>query len=250
MRFTGKVAIVTGGAGSVGRAISLLLAQEESKVTVADLNLENAKKVVSELRDMGAEGLAIKLDVTSLSSVKKVMETVYEKYGKIDILVNNAGWDKMEPFMESKEEDWELAVDINFRGQVNCTSAVLDYMIERRQGKIINMASEAGRTGTSGRAVYSGAKGGVIAFTKAIAYEMASYKINVNCVAPGVVDTPRLDSLRAGNPKLMHQVIASIPWQRLGKPEEIAQAVAFFASDEANYITGQTLGVNGGLAMF
>ena len=161
-------------------------------------------------------------------------------------MVNNAGWDKIEPFMESTEDTWDKVIAINLKGTINFCRAVLPIMISQKCGRIINIASDAGRVGSSGEAVYSAAKGGVIAFSKTLAREMARYKININCVAPGPTDTTLFAEIAAGNPKIAEALVKTIPFRRLAQPDDLANAVLFMASDEAAYITGQTLSVNGG----
>jgi 2-hydroxycyclohexanecarboxyl-CoA dehydrogenase len=174
---------------------------------------------------------------------------VKQQFGRIDVLVNNAGWDKAGPFLDSDEADWDRVIAINLYGVLNTSKAVLRVMAEQGAGAVVNLGSDAGRVGSSGEAVYSAAKGGVIAFTKAAAREMARYQVNVNCVCPGPTDTPLFASLGGDNPKLRDALIRAIPFRRLADPRDLANAVAFLASDEANYITGQTVSVSGGLTM-
>jgi 2-hydroxycyclohexanecarboxyl-CoA dehydrogenase len=172
-----------------------------------------------------------------------------DRFGRIDVLVNNAGWDKVQPFLESNESDWDKVIAINLYGTLHCCKAVLPAMVAQGYGKVVNIGSDAGRVGSSGEAVYSAAKGGIIAFTKTLARELARYKINVNCVCPGPADTPLFAEIGAENPKLREALQKAIPFRRLARPEDLANAVAFLASDEAEYITGQTLSVSGGLTM-
>jgi 2-hydroxycyclohexanecarboxyl-CoA dehydrogenase len=230
-RFEGRVAIVTGGASGIGRATALRLEAEGATVVVADLNA------------------AEPVDVTDAAAVRAFVGRVRERLGKVDILVSNAGWDRAGLFLETSEELWDKVIDINYRGHLAVTHAVLPLMVERGYGRVVTVASDAGRVGSSGEVVYSGAKGAVIAFTKAIAREVARHGINVNCVAPGLVDTPLLAGITGDNENLMGAIIRSIPLRRTGRPEEIAAAVCFFASADADYVTGQTLSVNGGLTM-
>lgn len=244
-----RAAFVTGGGQGIGRAICLELARQGAKVCVADLNAETAAKVAGEIKGMGHEAIAAQVDITDLEKVKESIPKAIDSFGAVDILVNNAGWDKVGPFVDSKPEMWDRVININFKGPVNCFSAVLPHMIERKYGKIVSIASDAGRVGSSGEAVYSGAKGGIIAFSKTIAREVARYGINVNCVSPGPTDTPFFAEVAGDNPKIGEGLKKAIPLRRLGKPEDIANAVAFFASDEADYITGQVLSVSGGLTM-
>ena len=241
-----KISIVTGAGQGIGRGIALKLSAEGASVVVTDVNEETARRTADEL---GSGAIAIAADVTSKSSVEAMVARVQERFGRIDVLVNNAGWDKAGPFLESTETDWERIISINLVGVLNTSKAVLPLMVKQGFGCVINIASDAGRVGSSGEAVYSAAKGGVIAFTKATAREMARYQINVNCVCPGPADTPLLASLGADNPKLRDALIRAIPFRRLADPADVANAVAFLASDEARYITGQTLSVSGGLTM-
>ena len=249
MRLKDRVAIVTGGGGGIGRATCLALAADGAAVAVADLDEPRARAVAGELEKAGGRALAVKVDVASGDSVRAMVKGVVGRFGRVDVLVNNAGWDKIERFIESTEETWDKVLAINLKGQILCARAVLDDMMPRQSGRIVNIASDAGRVGSSGECVYSAAKGGVIAFTKGLAREVARYKINVNCVCPGPTDTPLFAQTAEANPKLAEALKKAIPWGRLGRPEDIAAAVAFFASDAAEYITGQTLSVSGGLTM-
>lgn len=244
-----RSAFVTGGGQGIGRAICLEFARQGAKVCVADLNRETASKVADEIRDMGNEAIAIQVDITDLEKVKESIGKAIDSFGSVDILVNNVGWDKIELFIDSEPETWDRVININFRGPVNCFSAVLPHMIERKYGKIVSVASDSGRVGSSGEAVYSGTKGGIISFSKTVAREVARYGINVNCVSPGPTDTPFFAEVAGDNPKIGEGLKRAIPLRRLGNPEDIANAVAFFASDGACYITGQVLSVSGGLTM-
>jgi len=249
MMLKDRVAIVTGGGSGIGRATCLGLAAEGASVAVADLNEPGAQAVASEIAKAGGQGLAAKVDVANGDSVRAMVKAVVARFGRVDVLVNNAGWDKIERFVDSTEDTWDKVLAINLKGQILCARAVLDDMIPRQSGRIVNIASDAGRVGSSGECVYGAAKGGVIAFTKGLAREVARFKINVNCVCPGPTDTPLFAQVAAGNPKLADALKKAIPWGRLGRPEDIARAVAFFASDAAEYVTGQTLSVSGGLTM-
>jgi len=248
-RLEAKSAIVTGAGRGIGRAIALELAREGADVAVVDLDLANAEVVAGEIRQMGRRSLALKVDVTRLAEVKEAFGKVLSTFGKIDILVNNVGWDKVEPFVQNTEEVWDKLIAINYRSVLNCTRAVLDHMMERQYGKILNIGSDAGRVGSTGEAVYSGCKGAVIAFSKALAREVARYKINVNVVCPGPTDTPLFAEIASENPKLAGALEKAIPWGRLARPEDIAAVVAFLVSDAAGYMTGQTVSVSGGLTM-
>jgi len=246
-----KVAIVTGAGGGIGRAIALKFASLGANVVAADIKIAGAKETVALLEKNGAKGIALDTDITDLARVQRMVKATQDTFGKLDILVNNAGWDIVEPFTKNTPEFWEKVIAINLKGPIFCTRAVLDPMMERKYGKIVNISSDAGRVGSSGEAVYSACKGGIIAFTKTIAREMARYQINVNCVCPGPTDTPLLAEITKGETgaKIIDAMTKAVPFRRLGKPEDIAGAVAFLASDEAGFITGQTLSVSGGLTM-
>lgn len=251
-RLEGKKGVVTGAGRGIGRAIALALAREGAAVAVADILKDNAASVSSEIEALGSKGLACKVDLTNRADVDGMIETVLKQFGQIDFLVNSAGWDRLEPFVESEEETWEKIIAINFKGVLYTVKAVLPHMISRGSGKIVNIGSDAGRVGSSWEAVYSGAKGAVIAFSKSIARESARYKINVNVVCPGLTDTPLLQGVRSQSPtteKLIDAIIKATPLRRVGQPEEVAEAVLFLVSPSADFITGQTLSVSGGLSM-
>ncbi len=241
-----KIAIVTGAGSGIGRAIAVKLAAEGATVVVSDINEVAAKETASSL---GNNSVGFLTDVTSRESVDAMVRSVTQEFGRIDVLVNNAGWDKVEPFLTSKVPDWERVIGINLYGTLHCSQAVLAVMAEQGFGAVINIGSDAGRVGSSGEAVYSAAKGGIIAFTKTAAREMARNKVSINCVCPGPADTPLFAGISEENPKLREALEKAIPMRRLAQPEDLANAVAFFASDEASYITGQTLSVSGGLTM-
>ena len=248
-RFADQVAVVTGGASGIGRATALRLAEEGAAVVIADLNAGGAAEVADAISKRGGRALAQEVDVTDAPAVKRMTERANEAFGRVDILVSNAGWDRAGPFADTDEELWDRVIAINYRGHLATCHAVLPYMKEHGGGRIVTVASDAGRVGSSGEVVYSGAKGAVIAFTKGLAREVARYGITVNCVAPGLVDTPLLAGIAEGNEKLIEAIVRSIPLRRTGVPDEVAAAICFFASADAAYITGQTLSVNGGLTM-
>jgi 2-hydroxycyclohexanecarboxyl-CoA dehydrogenase len=239
-----KIAIVTGAGQGIGKAIAAKLASEGATVVVTDLNETTAKETADEL-DGGAVG--IPTDVTSRESVDAMVQQVRDQFGRIDVLVNNAGWDKAEPFVDSEPETWDRVIAINLYGVLNTSKAVFPVMAEQGFGSVVNLGSDAGRVGSSGEAVYSAAKGGVIAFTKASAREMARAQVNINCVCPGPTDTELFASM--GGEKLRDALTKAIPFRRLGQPEDIANVVSFLASDEASFVTGQTVSVSGGLTM-
>lgn len=239
-----KIAIVTGAGQGIGRAIAEKLAAEGATVVVTDVNEGTAKETAEAI---GGGAVGMHTDVTSRESVDATVEQVKSRFGRIDVLVNNAGWDKASPFVDSDPDDWDRVMQINLYGVLNTSKAVLPVMAEQGHGKVVNLGSDAGRVGSSGEAVYSAAKGGVIAFTKSSAREMARHQVNVNCVCPGPTDTALFASM--GGAKLREALVKAIPFRRLAEPEDIANMVAFFASDEASFITGQTVSVSGGLTM-
>jgi 2-hydroxycyclohexanecarboxyl-CoA dehydrogenase len=239
-----KVAIVTGAGQGIGRGIATKLAAEGATVVVTDINEDTAKETAATIG-----GVGIRTDVTSRESVEAMVEQVMRQFGRIDVLVNNAGWDKSGPFVDSDPADWDRIIAINLYGVLHTSKAVLPIMAAQGAGSVVNLASDAGRVGSSGEAVYSAAKGGVIAFTKATAREMARHQVNANCVCPGPTDTALFASVGGDNPKLREALTKAIPFRRLAQPEDLANVVAFLASDEAAYVTGQTVSVSGGLTM-
>lgn len=248
-RLKDKVAIVTGAAQGIGRAIAMRLADEGAKVAVCDIQEDVANRTAGEIRAAGGLAHAIRLDVTSLESAVAAVAQVERELGPLGILANNAGWDKLEPFIESTPETWDKVIAINFRGVLNCCKAAVPRMIEHGRGKIVSIASDAGRVGSLGEAVYSGCKGGIIAFSKTLARELARNNINVNVVCPGPTDTALLRGVMESRPKVLEAMQRGIPLRRLGKPEDLAGAVAFFASPDADFATGQVISVSGGLTM-
>ena len=252
MELEGKTALVAGGGSGIGQATAIALAREGAKVAVADIAVKNAEKVRDQIKAISGEAIACPIDLTKRAEVERVVEGIVSEFGQIDILVNCAGWDRLEPFIKSEEETWERILAINFKSVLNTAKAVLPHMISRGSGKIINIASDAGRAGSSWEAVYSGAKGATIAFSKSLAREVARYKINVNVVCPGLTNTPLLQAIRSQSPdteKLIDAITRATPLRRVAKPEEVAAAVLFLASPGADFMTGQTLSVSGGLTM-
>lgn len=242
-----RIAFVTGGGGGIGGAISRALAAAGHRVAVADLAEEAAREVAKEI-----DGIGLALDVTQPEAVELAVTRTERELGPIDICVNCAGWDLFIPFLNTDEAFTAKVLAINLAGPIRVTRAVLRGMVQRRWGRLINIASDAGRVGSSLEAVYSGAKGGLIAFSKTIAREVARYGISANTICPGLTDTPLLDEIKAANPdaeRVLEAMARAIPMRRLGIPEDIAPAVAFLASEEAGFITGQTLSVSGGLTM-
>ena len=251
MRITDKVALVTGGSRGIGRAISRRLAEEGARVAIADILEDEARRTATEIVAAGGQALAVTTDVTRLDQVRACVQHVTDTWGQIDILVNNAGWDRIEPFVESSPETWDKVIAINLRGPINLCHTVAPQMMERKQGKIISISSDAGRVGSTGEAVYSACKAGIIGFSKTLARELARSQVNVNVVCPGPTDTALLQQVTAGErgARVIEAMTRAVPFRRLGQPEEIANAVAFFASPDADFVTGQVLSVSGGLTM-
>ena len=247
MSLEGKVALVTGAGRGIGRAIAEELANRGADVVLADRMVENAQSSAQEIAALtGRQTLAVEVDVSSMESAKAMVEQVLERFGKVDILVNNAGVTRDNLIMRMDEAEWDAVIDINLKGVWNCSKAVIRAMMKQRYGRIVNISSVSGLAGQAGQTNYSASKAGVIGFTKALAREVASRQITVNAVAPGFVPT----ALTVDLPEDLKEAMMKItPLGRMGKPEEIAFAVAFFASDEAAYITGQVLSVDGGMMM-
>jgi 3-oxoacyl-[acyl-carrier protein] reductase len=250
MRLEDKVAIVVGGANGIGRATSQVLAREGAKIVVADLDIEEANKLIDALKAQGLTAIAMKIDMTNPDEANLMAEVTLEKYGQIDILANVAGGsqgkhirEKLSPFNESSKKEWDRIIEINLTGPRNCTRAVINHMLERRYGKIINFSSIYGMRGSPNSADYAAAKAGIIGFTKALAVEVSCYGINVNCISPGVVGTARLFAFQK---EVQEKIIQGIKLGRMATPEEIANVVLFLASDESSYITGQNIPVTGG----
>ena len=254
MKLKRKTAIVTGGASGIGRATAIALGLEGANVAIADIAAEQAQSVCNQINDSSfGSAIACRVDLTKRAEVEQAVKTVIGQFGGVDILVNCAGWDRLEPFIESTEETWDKVLTINFKSVLQTAKAVLPHMIERGSGKIISIASDAGRVGSSWEAVYSGAKGAVIAFSKTLARETARYNINVNVICPGMTDTPLMQAIRGQSEKtakIVDAVVKATPFRRAAKPEEIAAMVVFLASNDADFITGQTISVNGGLTMY
>jgi 2-hydroxycyclohexanecarboxyl-CoA dehydrogenase len=247
-----RVALVTGGARGIGRAIALALAADGRAVAVGDLLIDDARRTAEAAADHGVPAMAVELDVTDPGAVADAVDRATNELGRVEVLVNNAGWDELRPFLDTDEDFWERVIDINFKGALRTTKAVLPGMVDAGWGRVVNIASDAGRVGSSHESVYSGAKGGVIAFTKTIAREVARSGVTANTVCPGPTRTPLLEGMtgegEAGQ-KLVTSLERAVPMRRLGEPEDVAAAVAFLTSEQAGYITGQTLSVSGGLTM-
>jgi 2-hydroxycyclohexanecarboxyl-CoA dehydrogenase len=241
----GKTAVVTGAAGGIGLAIANALRAEGANVAAWDLDQDRLTAALGQQSD----ALGVEVDITSRPSVEKALDETVTRLGPVDVLVNNAGIDKIERFLDSEESTWERIVAVNFLGTVRCCHVVVPGMVERGQGRVICIASDAGRVGSSGEVVYSGTKGGVIAFSKGLAREVAANGVTVNVVCPGPTDTPLLDQVAEASQKLYDGLARAVPMRRIAKPADIAPAVVFLASDGAGYVTGQTISVSGGLTM-
>lgn len=252
MRLGGKVAIITGAGRGMGRSDALIFSKEGCKVVVNDINIVDANSVVEEIRSAGGDAIAIKADVTDWNDVNNMTEQAIRHYGKVDILVTNAGWDEIKFFVDQSADEFDRQIDLNLKHHMYCCKAILKHMVERKYGKIISIATDAAHGGSPGEVVYSAAKGGVVSFVKSLAREVGRYNINVNCVCPGLTETPLGEEIAKKMPlaeKIKEAVKKSTPLGRVGQPEDIARAVLFFASDESDFITGQILSVNGGLLM-
>ncbi len=251
-RFNGKVVVVTGGGGGIGGATSRRFAAEGAKVAVFDLNLDAAKKVAAGIAAAGGVAEAFACDIANRADVDAAVAAVEARLGPIDVLVNNAGWDVFRPFVKTEPTQWEKLIAINLNGALHMHHAVLPGMAARKSGRIVNIASDAARVGSSGEAVYAACKGGLVAFSKTIAREHARHGVTVNVVCPGPTDTALFAEYKegAGNPeKLLEAFTRSIPLGRIGQPDDLPGAILFFASDDAAYVTGQVLSVSGGLTM-
>jgi len=247
-----RVALVSGGARGIGAAIARGLAQDGMPTVIADIRTEQAQANAQRIIDSGGRALAVEVDVRSPTSVAAGVETARREFGEIDVLVNVAGWDELKPFVDSDEEFWQEVLEVNFKGGLRLTKALLPGMIERRWGRIVNISSDAGRVGSSLESVYAGAKGAIISFTKTVARETARQGVTANIVCPGPTDTEMLRDVAHAHPdadKVLERLARAVPMKRLGQPEDVAAAVRFFASESAGYITGQTLSVSGGLTM-
>lgn len=251
-RFQNKTVVVTGGGGGIGGAVCRRFAEEGASVAVLDRDVAAAERVVAGIAARAGRALAVECDITDRASVDAAVSTTEAKLGPIEVLVNNAGWDVFQPFVETAPAEWERLIAINLVGALHMHHAVLPGMVARGRGRIVNVASDAARVGSSGESVYAACKGGLVSFSKAIAREHAKSGITINVVCPGPTDTALLSGVTdsAPNPaKLREAFTRAIPLGRLGQPEDLAGAIVFFGSDDAAFITGQVLSVSGGLTM-
>ncbi|HZE04854.1 MAG TPA: 3-oxoacyl-ACP reductase family protein [Solirubrobacteraceae bacterium] len=247
-----RVALVSGGARGIGAAIARGLGEDGMATVIADIRGELAHQNAQRIVDAGGRALAVEMDVRSPASVAAGVERARTAFGEIDVLVNVAGWDELKPFVDTDEDFWQEVLEVNFKGGLRLTKALLPSMIERQWGRIVNISSDAGRVGSSLESVYAGAKGAIISFTKTVARETARTGVTANIVCPGPTDTEMLQDVAAAHPdagKVLERLARAVPMKRLGKPEDVAAAVRFFASEQTSYITGQTLSVSGGLTM-
>lgn len=243
-----KVAIITGARRGMGRTHALALAKAGAKVVVSDISQEECESVVEEIKKAGGEGLAVKCDVSIKKEVEEMVQKTVEKFGKVDILVNNAGICQFKPFLELTEEEWDRTLNINLKGYFLCSQAAAKEMVKQRSGVILNIASIAmGQVGVGFSAIshYCASKGGIVAMTEAMALELAPHNIRVNAISPGAIETPMVDPLKT-DPKMMEGILARVPLQRMGQPEEVSNLVLFLASDTSSYMTGSTVVIDGG----
>lgn len=244
----GRRTLITGAASGIGRATVQRLAAEGAIVGILDIDGDGADRAAGELRAAGAQALPFEVDIVDASCVAAAIVSFEAEVGPVDALINNAGWDVAGNFAESDPAIWKKVIDINLYGPLNLTRAVLPGMIERRSGRIVSVASDAGRVGSSGEAVYAACKGGIISFSKSVAREVAQHGITLNVVSPGPSDTPLFARFDESG-KLAAALQRAIPMRRLGKPEDYPGLIAFLISDDASFITGQTVSVSGGLTM-
>ncbi len=241
-----KIAVVTGASRGIGHAIALRLAAEGAKVVVTATTLDGAQKTADAIRQSGGEALPVQVNVADADSVTQLFKTVMDQYGRVDILVNNAGITRDNLLVRMSQEEWQTVLDVNLTGVFNCIKAVTRTMMKQRAGKIINISSVVGEIGNAGQANYSAAKAGMIGLTKSVAKELAGRNIQVNCVAPGYIQTDMTEQIPES---AKEQLLNAIPSGRMGKPEDVAGLVAFLCSSDADYITGQVINVDGGMVM-
>jgi 3-oxoacyl-[acyl-carrier protein] reductase len=246
MELKGKVALITGGAQGIGKVTALLLAERGADIAISDINREGAEDTAKEIERLGRRGLGLEGDVSNPADAERIVDTTVEKLGGIDILVNNAGITRDGLLLRMAVEDWDAVLNVNLKGTFNCSKAAIKYMIKRKSGRIVNIASVVGEMGNAGQANYAASKACIIGLTKSIAREYAQRGINVNAIAPGYIQTPMTEGL---SEKVKEELKAQIPMAKLGTPLDVGNAIYFLVSDASSYITGQVLNVNGGLYM-
>jgi 3-oxoacyl-[acyl-carrier protein] reductase len=242
----GKIVLITGGAQGIGKAVALLLAEKGADIAVSDVNLQRAEETAGEIRSLGRKAVAVKANVAVSEEVDRMVQSILDQFGRIDILVNNAGIARDKLILRMTDEEWDAVLNVNLKGTFLCTRAVVRHMSKQRSGRIVNIASVVGEMGNAGQANYAASKAGVIGLTKTIAREFAQRGINVNAIAPGYIETPMTEAIPE---KAKEELKRMIPMERLGRPEDVAQAVLFLVSEASGYITGQVLNVNGGIYM-
>ncbi|HOJ22309.1 MAG TPA: 3-oxoacyl-[acyl-carrier-protein] reductase [Armatimonadota bacterium] len=246
MRFKDRVVLVTGGGGGIGRTIALLFAGEGAHIVIGDLNIAGGEETVEMIRQKGGQAVFVEANVTRFEDAEKMVAQAVENWGRLDVLINNAGVTRDGLLLRMSEEDWDLVLDINLKGAFLCTKAAIKVMLKQRSGAIVNIASVVGRMGQAGQANYAASKGGLIALTKSVAKEVAGRNIRVNAVAPGFIETQMTHVL---SDEVKKAWLERIPLNRAGTMEDVAKVVAFLASDDASYLTGQTIGIDGGMLM-
>jgi len=246
MRLEGKVAIVTGGSRGIGKQICLRLSREGAKIAIFDIEEALLKEVAAQIKDIGSEVLPLGVDISNFEKVDRAVKKVIDRFERTDILVNNAGVNEDKLLLRMREEDWDKVLQVNLKGTFNCLRAVIRTMVKQREGRVINISSVIGLRGNIGQANYAASKAGIIGLTKSVAKEVGRYGITVNAIAPGFINTSMTEKLQE---KEKEKFISQIPAGRMGKPEEVANLVSFLASDEAGYITGEVIKIDGGMAI-
>jgi 2-hydroxycyclohexanecarboxyl-CoA dehydrogenase len=251
MKLEGKTAIVTGGARGIGQAVALRLARDGANIGILDIEKGLAEETAEEINKLGVKAMALECDVTDYEKVKEAVTKVHQAYGSIDILINNAGIDKSQYFVDTDEALWEKIINVNYKSFLIASHVCIPIMMEQKNGNIVSLGSDAGRIGNPAEVLYCGTKAAIMASSKALAKELARFNIRVNAVSPGPVHTQLWDSLHSGEKgkKVTEAVTRAIPLRRLGEPEDVADVVAFFVSDDSRYLTGQVLSIDGGLTM-
>ncbi|OPX25800.1 MAG: 3-oxoacyl-[acyl-carrier-protein] reductase [Candidatus Cloacimonas sp. 4484_140] len=243
-RFDGKVALITGSARGIGKSIARLFSEQGAQVVIADILQEEIDATVHEFTSEGLKAAGFQCNITSEEEVERFMKDIYQQFGSIDILVNNAGITADNLIIRMKKNDWDKVLNVNLTGTFICTQKAAKFMMKQRHGKIVNVSSIIGFVGNAGQANYAATKGGIIAFTKSVAKELASRNINVNAVAPGFIQTAMTDTLPE---EIQQKYLENIPMKRFGTPEDVGKLVLFLSSEDADYITGQTIIIDGGM---